>query len=82
MFYVMRGAEQHPGDGSVHHYANHRNPDHDAGMDWNWIPHPDEGFIEDVKGNCHERECVDKSSQHACAVIAKSFGCTRWAGSE
>ncbi len=29
---VMRGAVQHPGNGAVHQHANHRNPDHDAGM--------------------------------------------------
>ena len=72
--YVMRGAEQHPGNGAVHQHANHGHPDHDARMDRDRVPHPKKGFIENVKGDCHQREGVDEGSQHSGAMVAKSLG--------
>src|SRR5436305_6331449 len=71
--YVMGSPEQHPGDSTIHHYANHCNPDHDSRMHRDWVPHSKKSFIEDIKGDCHQREGIHESSQHTGAVVAKCF---------
>src|SRR5579859_1696765 len=38
------------------------------------VPHAHEGFIENVKGDCHQRKRIDKGSQHAGPMVAKGLG--------